>query len=369
MSADEAARDEPGHIQPLTSLRFIAAIWVVLFHYWPHLQVGVTPGLVAKGYLGVELFFVLSGFILCHVYLRSAEEKRFSYKGFVWARLARIYPLHLAVLAGVGLMGVAAAVAGVGVDPNLTDLRALPAHLTLTHAWGLAPVAGWNHPSWSISAEWFAYLTFPVFAAAALALKARPWLAVSLGALLIVGGYTAFEAVTGQSLTRATIAWGALRIVPCFAFGCAAYLLFRSGALERRATALTVAAASAALIVGLSELGAPDALIVPAFGGLIVGLACAWRGGSRVMTRPTWVWLGEVSFAVYMVCVPFQQLYVNGVVRLLGLPEERLPLALWLPLLVGVVPLAALAHHLVEKPARSWMRGMRQVRPLSAAAA
>jgi peptidoglycan/LPS O-acetylase OafA/YrhL len=57
--------ETPANIKPLTSLRFFAAMWVVLYHYWPHLAVPATPTFVAKGYLGVELFFILSGFILC----------------------------------------------------------------------------------------------------------------------------------------------------------------------------------------------------------------------------------------------------------------------------------------------------------------
>lgn len=366
MSADDAEHSEPGHIQPLTALRFIAAIWVVLFHFWPHLAGVGTPGFVQKGYLGVELFFVLSGFILCHVYLRQAEAGGFRYLSFLWARLARIYPLHLAVLAGVGLMGAAAAFAGIQTDPNLTDLRALPAHLTLTHAWGLAPVAGWNHPSWSISAEWFAYLAFPAFAWAALKLKGRPLIAAAGALALVAGLYLGFEAVTGQPLTRATIAWGALRIVPCFALGCAAYLLFRSGkVLTDRRGALVIAAGSGALILGLAELRAWDGLMTALFGALILSLACAWRAGSRVMSRPTWVWLGEVSFAVYMVCIPWQQVYVNGVSRLANVPEV-LPWPLWVGLLCGVVPVAAIAHHCVEKPARSLMRRWWRARQLRA---
>ena len=58
----------PQNLKALTSLRFFAAMWVVLFRFWPSLG-AATPSLVARGYLGVELFFVLSGFILCHVYL------------------------------------------------------------------------------------------------------------------------------------------------------------------------------------------------------------------------------------------------------------------------------------------------------------
>ena len=57
----------PANLKPLTALRIFAALWVVLFDYWPNLGLA-TPMIVAKGYLGVELFFTLSGFILCHGY-------------------------------------------------------------------------------------------------------------------------------------------------------------------------------------------------------------------------------------------------------------------------------------------------------------
>ncbi|HMO42348.1 MAG TPA: acyltransferase, partial [Phenylobacterium sp.] len=67
------------HIRPLTALRFFAAMWVVLFHYWPALGLAGAPLAVAKGYLGVELFFILSGFILCHVYRSEVEAGRFAY--------------------------------------------------------------------------------------------------------------------------------------------------------------------------------------------------------------------------------------------------------------------------------------------------
>ena len=112
---------------------------MVLFHYWPHLAVAGMPPLVAKGYLGVELFFVLSGFILCHVYLPQVEAGGFRYGDFLWTRLARIYPMHLVTLIGMGLMAGGALAIGLSVDPNVLSFAALPANLTLTQAWGLAP--------------------------------------------------------------------------------------------------------------------------------------------------------------------------------------------------------------------------------------
>ena len=147
----------PPDLRALTTLRFLAALWVVLFTAWQYLDIGVVPVAVTKGYLGVEVFFVLSGFILSHVYLEAAGRKEgFSYRGFLWARIARVYPLHLVTLAGMIGLGVAATVAGLTVSESLLDWRSLPAHLSLTHAWGLASSAAFTHPSRSISPECFA---------------------------------------------------------------------------------------------------------------------------------------------------------------------------------------------------------------------
>ena len=349
----------PANLKPLTALRFFAAMWVVSFHYWPELtgESGV-PAIVTKGYLGVEMFFVLSGFILSHVYLQSVGEGKFRYGMFLWARLARVYPLHLATLVGVGLLVAGAAVAGFSLSHNIADWPSLPANLLMVHAWGLAPEAAWNHPSWSISAEWFAYLTFPLFGWVAWRLKDRPWAAAAGALTFMTGLYIAFEAAAGFPLTRATIHWGALRIVPCFAYGCAIYLLWRSGAVQNRREALLGSAAFVALALACANAGLHDAATVGSFGGIILCLAGLSSTGSKVLSGPVGVYLGEVSYAVYMVCIPWQLVYVNGAQKLLHLPDGPLSLPVWLGLAAGVVPVAMLAHHLVERPARSAMRGL-----------
>ena len=110
MAQSHTPLQPPVDLRALTALRFFAAMWVVLYHFWPNLSADM-PTLVAKGYLGVELFFTLSGFILCHVYLDQVAAGRFDFGAFLWARLARVYPLHLATLAAVGIMAVAAMMA------------------------------------------------------------------------------------------------------------------------------------------------------------------------------------------------------------------------------------------------------------------
>lgn len=346
---------DAANIKPLTALRFVAAFWVVLFHYWPNLAVGFTPAVATKGYLGVEAFFTLSGFILCHVYLQGFGQGRFRYGDFLWNRLARVYPLHLATLLGVGLMAAVAGLAGIAVGNNIVSWEALPANLLLVHAWGFAPVSGWNHASWSISAEWFAYLTFPAFAFAAWSLRARPFLAVGLALLLIAVLYPAFEALAGFPLTAATIKWGALRIVPCFAYGCALHALWRSGAIPGR-LALPGLLLTGALVLGAVQFGAPDMLIVAALGGLILSLACLAAAGSSFATQSIFVYLGEISYSTYMICIPWKIISVNAATKVLGIEGDQLPPLIWLAIVAALVPLSAASYHLIEKPAREHMK-------------
>lgn len=346
----------PPDLRPLTTLRFLAALWVVLFSAWPHLDVAFTPIAVTKGYLGVEVFFVLSGFILSHVYLDAAGRREgFSYRGFLWARIARVYPLHLVTLAGMIGLGVAATVAGLTVSESLLDWRSLPAHLSLTHAWGLAASAAFNHPSWSISAEWFAYLGFPAFAFVAWRLRERPVLAT---ALAVAGGlalYAAFGRLAGFSLTEATFRWGALRIVPCFALGCALYLIHRRAPLRRGGL---VALASGTALLACASLGLWDPLVVLCAGGLILGLAGVDNARAGVLASKAGVYFGEISYSIYMVCAPVLLLGVNVAARLTGAEDKKLHIIVWLGVLALIPVAAALTYHLVERPARKALRGL-----------
>lgn len=346
-------RGAPTDLRSLTSLRFVAAIWVAIYALWPHLAVTGTPDLVAKGYLGVELFFVLSGFILCHVYLAQTGEKRFSYKGFLWARIARVYPLHLATLIGVGVLALGAGAAGMAVDDGILGWSSLPANLTMTHAWGLAPESSWNHRSWSISAEWFAYLLFPAFAFVAWRLRARPLMAVAGALVLLAALYLIFPRLAGFHLTEATIAWGALRIVPCFAYGCALYLMFRSRPLPMPGL---ISAAAAVLMIAAAALGLWDGVLVALSGVLILGLASLPNAKAGLLASKPAVYLGEISYSVYMVLVPWQLLAVNLAARLTNAPDKQLQLFVWLAILAGLPVVAAVSYHLVEFPARRALR-------------
>jgi hypothetical protein len=116
-------------------------------------------------------------------------------------------------------------------------------------------------------------------------LRNRPWLATGAAALFLAALYVGFERVAGYRLTEATFKWGALRIVPCFAYGCALYLVYRRAPLPRAG----LLALAAAVVMALSaSLMSWDGITVLSGGLLILALAGipANKGGrSRLRSR------------------------------------------------------------------------------------
>ena len=204
-----SAAGYPQVLHSLTSLRYLAAAWVVVFHfsnYFPRTALYEFKGARA-GYLGVDFFFVLSGFILAHVYLAKIRDRRFDYWGFIVRRVARVYPMHVATLLLTIVLSLIGARLGWGFRvwdlgswlhlPRAMVMRGLFDQLVLIHAWGATPGLMFNLPSWSISAEWFAYLAFP---ALVLLLRWRGlpiWLLVLLAAAFLVALDAANRIATG----------------------------------------------------------------------------------------------------------------------------------------------------------------------------
>src|SRR5262245_48711911 len=187
MAETSIGQDGKVQLPALTGLRAFAALLVLCLHAVENFPNRLADNaLVGHGYLGVDLFFILSGFIIAHVYLHELVPLRAQpLRVFLWHRFIRLFPAHATVLLALVALVAAAQAAGVTFhEPQGWNWRDLPWHFLMVHAWGVTDVAGWNSPSWSISAEWFAYLLFPGVAAAALALPRRAVLPLAFAALL-----------------------------------------------------------------------------------------------------------------------------------------------------------------------------------------
>ncbi|MBV8456567.1 MAG: acyltransferase [Acetobacteraceae bacterium] len=122
-------------MEGLTGLRAIAAFWVISYHYslsaFVPLGAAHASPFVDFGYLGVDLFFMLSGFVIWHVHAPDFSQpspRRFG--RFMALRAARLYTVHLFTLA---LMAV---LLYPPLDPDNYTIHTLLLQLTLTQSWG-----------------------------------------------------------------------------------------------------------------------------------------------------------------------------------------------------------------------------------------
>jgi peptidoglycan/LPS O-acetylase OafA/YrhL len=347
----------PARMDALTGLRAFAALAVVFFHFRvvAFVPEGYAAAFPVAGslYLGVDLFFILSGFVLMHVH--GAQFRRVEF-GAAWRfyglRLARIYPVHVAVLAVLVVMVLAQLVVSgaASLSPEQQERfrpEELVRHLLLV-GWA-SPT--WNPPAWSLSAEWTAYLAFPLIACAAMRLPV-PACAILLAALVAL-----LAAVYAGPFDFVLDRHGLVRVALEFPTGC---LLFRlAPCLPAWLPTLSVGAA-AGLAVALFGTRWGDLAALPLLMALI--LACAGRNLiARLLAAPPLVWLGEVSYSVYMVHVVALTFLGRLAPHVLAaFPAAGRPLMLAVSL-GAVIALAAALHYTTERPARSYFR--RLLRP------
>ena len=347
----------PDVLDPLTGVRFFLALGVVLFHF--QLYWSLPPesaGLLNRARLGVDVFFILSGFILTHVYLQG--DKAPDYGRFLAARFARIYPAHLFILLAMLGLVLVAPVFGIGLEPGRFNPADFVGTLLLVQAWfPRDTLALWNGPAWSLSAEWFAYLAFPAYAALALRLRARPWVLIALAIASFIALDAFYRVQFGRVLPRAEDSLGILRIVPEFLYGVGLYYLGQRWMPSRRLSAISALVATGGLL-GLMQLGVDDRIIVAASGPFILSLALLAKAGVRtVLSHPTILFAGEASFALYLVHIPILMVWRNAVQAVSDVPGDyRMGVVELASLLALTLVAAAAIHVFVERPGRGWLR-------------
>lgn len=223
MNAAMAASPPTHHMPHLDGLRIVAAGAIVVLHYAEYCRGNAVAdfvfGHVQHFNLLVDLFFVISGFVIASQYAGKVGDRQ-SVARFLWRRLARIYPLHLATLAFY-LLIAATIQLGIarGDNPARYPLSDIPAQLLLLHAI-IGERLTFNFPSWSISAEMVCYVAFPLFAA--LTLRRRS-LAVWAFVLMIALNTSVVLATGAGPWTDWINHGGAARALPSFMLGISLY--------------------------------------------------------------------------------------------------------------------------------------------------
>ncbi|MET0900196.1 MAG: acyltransferase [Mycobacterium sp.] len=370
-----------GEIKALSGLRIVAALWVVLFHFRPLLEMASPPLYEAlkpaldAGAQGVDLFFILSGFVLTWNYLDRMGDT-WSTKAtmhFLWLRLARVWPLYLVTLHLAALWIIFTLNVGDFPSPEADSLTAISylRQLVMVQLW-FQPYfdnSSWDGPAWSISAEWLAYLLFGVLVLVVhritRATRVRGLLLLAFAAtvppvLLLVGS-------GGEFYTP----WSWLpRIVLQFTAGalaCAAVRKMRPTDLARRGAGIVSVVLFAGIVGALYWFDAhPLPTITDGFGlvgvlfmPLVVALAVGSGTLPALLSTRVLVYGGQVSFGLYMVheLVHTAWLWIMAQYQITMEPSIGAKLV-YVGLIVFSTILAVLLFHFVEEPARLWMRRM-----------
>ena len=161
----EASLTKRSAIPALTSLRFFAAFYVVVFHgAGSYVSSAIARSFVGTGYIAVDLFFVLSGFVLAYKYCGEDGTLIGSRRAFWAARFARVYPVYVLSLA-IGAPLYLQTLHQHHTVPSMAikASRSLAVvALLLTQAWFFRLATAWNTPAWSFGGSGPSYLAFPV---------------------------------------------------------------------------------------------------------------------------------------------------------------------------------------------------------------
>lgn len=342
------SRPETGpRVHALTGIRFIAALAVVFQHgAVAMLPDGYVQRIAREGRLGVDLFFLLSGFVLAWSARPGQSPGR-----FWWNRFARIWPLH-----GITLVFWAVAISFVGWELFAINGLLLQSWLPGTDAW-----FAYNYPSWSLSCEAFFYLMFPLLFVRLRGASSRTlWGAVAgavsltLAVPLIIRVVPALWPL-GRDITTQ---FPPYRIAE-FIIGIALAELVLSG-WRPRVRPWMASVAVAAIVLGLASNGGEglspwigQVLVLGPFAAIIAGLAAREVDGHRsAVASPRMVTLGEASFAMYLCHAPLLALAVGE-----GRPMAWLPgVAAVAAFAVASVVVSLAAHAGFERPAERWLR-------------
>ncbi len=343
----------------LDGLRLIASVGIVLFHYNIYLAHAIpyTKPFTQQFPYFVDLFFVISGIVIAMVYAGRLDTLP-RYAAFVSARLARLYPLHLATLLFYAAIG-AAAVSGMlrVINPERYDFGDFLPNLLLVHAWGFGEGFTFNYVSWSVSAEFFCYLIFPLLLWLIRGSALRGALALGLIALLAELGVALalehFPAPPGYNvsfLERAAVG-----------FSLGVYIYLHRGLWARWIPARAIRPAGnlvfATMMVALMGNAPPALSLLLVYAAVFVHFVADEKGVALIPAWKGFSGLAELTYAIYMLHTVTATLIVSFVFpRLFGTGDGAVVMSL-LAALAATYVLSVLTYRFLEDPARkAWRR-------------
>jgi peptidoglycan/LPS O-acetylase OafA/YrhL len=365
---------KPRGIPSMTGIRGVAAVWVMLFHAAGAGKILGLPFLeripdIWYGCLGVDLFFMLSGFILMYAHGRDFYVlRKDSLIRFARLRFTRVYPLNAVVLLLIAAL--------VAFQPGYVAWARSPEGgfayggssaftagafirtLFLATRWFLPGTGEWNQPVWSLSLEVLGYILFPFMAFCALRIS-RQWVLIVLASLSLIGSFVILTRFAFQC-EIAQIA--VVRMLACFVTGVAIFRLWKLTPVFGRRSAAWITTLAA---IGILARDLPPFRHIVTHGNiqfgflfavLLYGLAFEQGFICKLLSSRSMVFLGEISFPLYLTHVTpllWLRYFMQANSRRFSAAEKSVSLLCWA---IGCIVVATLLHYFVEMPFHAWGR-------------
>ncbi len=347
----------------LTGLRAFTATNIVFFHFWNPEWFGPLAPLMDNGYVGVNFFFLLSGFILAYNYSDRQANGKFKPKNFWRLRVTRLYPIYLLGL----LISIPILLLEWKVRSHPDFFWGTGLTMLMQQGWSPQLATFWNTPAWTLSCEVTFYLMFPLLLGVRwprstgklLLILAGLWIASLIAPSAYMwlrpDGMAPINRMSNSYWLRA-VKLTPLPHLPTFTFGIVLSRLNDRLQLSDRArfwcALLGISAITAVLMQGAKApfLLMHNGLISPLFAIAILGLAGRhWITG--FLSLPIFVAIGEASYCLYILHFNlWRWIHVSGLLQTLHLAQYD-P---WISYFMLEVA-AFLTYRLIENPSRKWL--------------
>lgn len=360
-----AFKDTKPHYNILDGLRGVAALTVVWFHIFEAFATSHIDQRINHGYLAVDFFFVLSGFVVGYAY--DDRWKKMTIKDFIKRRFIRLHPMVVigAIIGaimfyfqGCSVWDVSVVPVGMLIIATIMNAFLIPATPGFEIR-GVTEMFPLNGPSWSLFFEYIGNILYAFF------IRKLSTISLSVLVLLAGCGLAVFaiwgpygDICAGFSLTPENITGGSLRLLFSFSAGLLLSRIFKPTHIKGAfwICGLSVVALLAVPRLGGSENlwinGLYDTVCFAFFFPLIVYLGASGKTTDKITTRLC-KFLGDISYPLYMVHYPFIYLYYAWVKNEDLTFEQSLPGAL--ALFFGCIILAYLSLKLYDEPVRKFL--------------